>query len=45
MEKRAADAERASIKYKQVEYMQDTIGRQFKGMVSGLNRVGPLRFN
>jgi ribonuclease R len=40
MEKRAADAERASIKYKQVEYMQDTIGRQFKGMVSGLTEWG-----
>ncbi|MFC5270932.1 ribonuclease R [Adhaeribacter terreus] len=40
MEKRAADAERASIKYKQVEYMQDTIGRQFKGIVSGLTEWG-----
>ena len=40
MEKRAADAERASIKYKQVEYMQDTIGKQFKGIISGLTEWG-----
>jgi ribonuclease R len=39
-EKRAADAERASIKYKQVEFMQHTIGQQFKGIVSGLTEWG-----
>lgn len=39
-EKRAADAERASIKYKQVEFMQNTIGQQFKGIVSGLTERG-----
>lgn len=39
-EKRAADAERASIKYKQVEFMQNTIGQQFKGIVSGLTEWG-----
>jgi ribonuclease R len=39
-EKRAADAERASIKYKQVEFMQNTIGQQFQGIVSGLTERG-----
>lgn len=39
-EKRAADAERASIKYKQVEFMQNTIGQEFKGIVSGLTEWG-----
>lgn len=36
-EKEAADAERASIKYKQVEYMSERIGEIFAGTVSGLN--------
>ena len=40
MEKRAADAERASIKYKQVEFMQNTIGQQFKGIISGVSEWG-----
>ncbi|MBF9253107.1 ribonuclease R [Pontibacter sp. 172403-2] len=40
MEKRAADAERASIKYKQVEFMKDTIGKQYKGIVSGVTEWG-----
>ncbi|MDQ3292425.1 MAG: ribonuclease R, partial [Bacteroidota bacterium] len=40
MEKRAADAERASVKYKQVEFMQDTVGQQFKGIVSGVTEWG-----
>jgi len=39
-EKRAAEAERASIKYKQVEFMQHTVGQQFKGIVSGLTEWG-----
>ncbi|PIQ20547.1 MAG: hypothetical protein COW65_14370, partial [Cytophagales bacterium CG18_big_fil_WC_8_21_14_2_50_42_9] len=39
-EKRAAEAERASIKYKQVEFMQNTVGQQFKGIVSGLTEWG-----
>jgi ribonuclease R len=39
-EKRAADAERASIKYKQVEFMQHTVGQKFKGIVSGLTDWG-----
>ncbi|KAA3440407.1 ribonuclease R [Rufibacter hautae] len=40
MEKRAADAERASIKFKQVEYISGFIGQQFKGIVSGLTDWG-----
>ena len=40
MEKKAADAERASIKYKQVEYMQDAIGKSFDGVVSGVTDWG-----
>lgn len=35
MEKKAADAERASIKYKQVEYLYTRIGETFRGIVSG----------
>lgn len=40
MEKRAADAERASIKYKQVEYMQQFIDQEFEGVVSGVTEWG-----
>jgi ribonuclease R len=40
MEKRAADAERASIKYKQVEYMLAHEGEVFKGIISGLTGWG-----
>ncbi len=40
MERRAIDAERASIKYKQVEFMQDKVGKQFDGVVSGLTDWG-----
>ena len=36
----ATDAERASIKYKMVEFMQDKIGRLFEGHVSGLTEWG-----
>ncbi|MBC6991756.1 ribonuclease R [Hymenobacter sp. BT491] len=39
-EKIAASAERASIKYKQVEFMSEVIGEQFKGVVSGLTEWG-----
>lgn len=39
-EKRAADAERASIKYKQVEFMQGMLGEVFEGIVSGLTEWG-----
>lgn len=39
-EKRAADAERASIKYKQVEFMQSMLGQVFEGIVSGVTEWG-----
>ena len=40
MEKRAADAERASIKYKQVEFMEMQEDRVFAGVVSGVTEWG-----
>ena len=40
MEKSAMDAERASIKYKQAEFMQDKIGMVFEAMISGLTDWG-----
>jgi len=39
-EKRAADGERASIKYKQVEFMQTMLGQEFEGIVSGVTEWG-----
>jgi len=36
----AAEAERSSIKYKQVEYMQDKIGQDFDATVSGVSEWG-----
>jgi ribonuclease R len=39
-EKRASDAERASIKYKQVEYMSLRVGQTFDGVVSGITEWG-----
>lgn len=40
MEKTAADAERSSVKYKQIEYMQERLGQEFEGMVSGVKDFG-----
>jgi ribonuclease R len=39
-EKRASDAERASIKYKQVEYMSKRLGKIFNGIISGITEWG-----
>ncbi len=35
-ERRATEAERESVKYKQVEYMQNHIGDVFEGVISGI---------
>jgi len=40
METRAANAERSSVKYKQVEFMQDHIGEIYKGVISGVTEFG-----
>ncbi|MCM1162666.1 MAG: ribonuclease R [Muribaculaceae bacterium] len=40
MEQTAANAERASIKYKQVEYMQDHLGETYSGIISGVTEWG-----
>ena len=36
----SADAERTSVKYKLVEFMQDKVGQEFEGAVSGLTDWG-----
>lgn len=40
IEKRAADAERASIKYKQVEYMENFLKKVMSGYISGITEWG-----
>ncbi len=39
-EKRAADAERASIKYKQVEFMSMAESKMYKGIITGVTDFG-----
>jgi len=39
-EQLAANAERASIKYKQVEFMSDKLGQIFEGVISGITEWG-----
>jgi ribonuclease R len=40
METRAANAERASVKYKQVEFMQEHVGESYPGVISGITDWG-----
>ncbi|MFA5815816.1 MAG: ribonuclease R [Bacteroidales bacterium] len=40
MEDRAVNAERASVKYKQVEFLQDKVGQKFEGIISGISEWG-----
>lgn len=39
-ERSAMEAERAANKYKQVEYMQDFLGEEFEGVISGVAAFG-----
>ncbi len=40
MERRAAEMERESIKYKQAEYLSDKVGKVFEGLISGVSKWG-----
>jgi ribonuclease R len=40
MEKKAADAERASVKYMQTIFMKDKVGQIFEGVISGMTDYG-----
>ncbi len=40
MEKKAADAERASVKYKQAEYLEGNVGKVYEGIISGVTEWG-----
>ena len=39
-ERTATEAERASIKYKQVEFLEDKVGKAYKGIISGVIENG-----
>ena len=40
MERKAAEAERTSIKYKQAEFLSDKIGQVFPALISGVSKWG-----
>ncbi|MFC2118785.1 ribonuclease R [Bacteroidota bacterium] len=40
MEDKATSAERASVKYKQLEFLIDKVGKQFSGLISGVSEWG-----
>jgi len=40
MERKAVEAERASVKYKQAEFLVDKIGQSFNGLISGVSKWG-----
>ena len=40
MERMATEAERASIKYKQVEFMSERLGKVYEGVISGVTEWG-----
>lgn len=40
MERKAAEMERESVKFKQAEYLQDKIGKVFDGLISGISKWG-----
>jgi ribonuclease R len=40
MERKATDAERMSVKYKQAEFMLDKVGQEFDALVSGVSKWG-----
>jgi ribonuclease R len=40
MEKKAADAERSSVKYKQAEFLKDQVGSVYNGVISGVTEWG-----
>jgi len=40
MERQAQTAERSSVKYKQVEFLQGKIGHQYEGVISGVTNFG-----
>lgn len=39
-ERKAAEAERASVKFKQVEYMSERVGRVYAGVITGVTEWG-----